>query len=174
MLPRLTKNIVVHCQRAGIFKESVPVVIYNKLQMSKVSGRWFPKLLRADERRTCQGTTLPLLKHFFNKSSVMRFGSTFQPDTKQQSKVPGPRAPKKAKSVTSAGKVMASIFWEAKEVLLMDNLEKGHSVTAAHYTDLLRELWEKVKKIWCGKLTGGVLFHQDKAPAHSGNGCHQE
>lgn len=75
------------------------------------------------------------------------------------------------KSPRSQSKVMASILWEAKKVLLIDNLEKGHSVTAAHYTDLLRELWEKVMKILCGKLAGGVLFHQDKAPAHSDNGC---
>lgn len=34
------------------------------------------------------------------------------------------------------------------------------------YTDLLRQLWKKIKKIWHGKLTRGEYFHQDKAPPY--------
>ena len=37
--------------------------------------------------------------------------------------------------------------------------------TLAYYADLLMQLWEKIKQIQCGKLTRGVLFHQDNAPA---------
>ena len=32
--------------------------------------------------------------------------------------------PKKAKSIASAGKVMASVFWDTKGILLIDYLEK--------------------------------------------------
>ena len=42
----------------------------------------------------------------------------------------------------------------------MDYLDKGHPITRAYYTDLLRQLWEKIKQIRHGKLTRGVFFHQ--------------
>ena len=42
----------------------------------------------------------------------------------------------------SACKVMASIFWDAESVLLVD---KGHATTEAYYADLLRQLQEKIQ-----------------------------
>ena len=49
----------------------------------------------------------------------------------------------------SAGKVVASSFCDA-EVLLVDYLDKGHTITGAYYADLLRQIWEKIKQIWHG------------------------
>lgn len=67
---------------------------------------------------------------------------------------------------------MASVSWNAEGVLLVDDLERGHTITGINYADLLRQLQEKIKKIWPGKLIRGVLFHQDNAQVHSGDGCH--
>ena len=61
-----------------------------------------------------------------------------------------------AKTVMSVGKVMASIFWDAQGVLLVDYLDKGHTITEA--------FWDSYKKIRRGKLTRGVLFQQYNAP----------
>lgn len=36
--------------------------------------------------------------------------------------------------------------------------KNAHTVLGVHYVDRLRQLWEKIK-IWCGKLTRGVIFH---------------
>ena len=91
----------------------------------------------------------------------------FQPETKQQSKQwkhPGPPPPTEAKTEMSAGKVM--VFLDAGE-LLVDYLDKGHTVIAAYYADFLRQLQEKLKQIRCGQLTRGVLFHQDRTLAHT-------
>ena len=65
------------------------------------------------------------------------------------------------------GKVMASIFWDAEGVPLVDYIDKGHTITGAFYADLPRQLREKIKQIRRGKLTGGVLFRRDNAPAHT-------
>ena len=70
-------------------------------------------------------------------------------------------------TVMSAGKVMAAIFWDAEGVLLVDDLDKGHTITGAYYSDLLRQLRETIKQIRRGKLTRRVLFHQKNAPAHT-------
>ena len=74
----------------------------------------------------------------------------FQPETTQQSKQWKHLCflhSKEAKTVMSAGKVNASIFWVAEGILLVDYLDKGHTFTGAYYADLLRQLWEKINKI---------------------------
>jgi len=70
------------------------------------------------------------------------------PETKEQSKQwtsPGEPAPKKAKTAPSAGKVMATVFWDSKGV---DYLEKGKTVTELYYAELLGRFaaeWQKIK-----------------------------
>ena len=66
----------------------------------------------------------------------------------------------------STGKVMASIFWDAEGVFLVDYLDKSHTITGAYFADLLRQLQEKIEQIQHGKLPRGVFFHQNNVPAH--------
>ena len=40
-------------------------------------------------------------------------------------------SPKKFKSVHSAGKALASIFWESQEVIMTDYLEQGYTINGA-------------------------------------------
>jgi hypothetical protein len=42
--------------------------------------------------------------------------------------------PKKTRSVPSAGKVMASVFWDAEGNLFIDYLEKGKTITGEYYS----------------------------------------
>jgi len=37
--------------------------------------------------------------------------------------------PQKTRSVPSAGKIMASVFWDAEGILFIDYLEKGKIIT---------------------------------------------
>ena len=52
----------------------------------------------------------------------------------------GNRLQKKAKTVFSAGKVMATVFWDSHGVILIDYLQKGKTITGAYYTSLLDKL----------------------------------
>ena len=45
-------------------------------------------------------------------------------------------APKKAKLIASARKVMASVFWDAKGILLIDYLGNGRTITREYYSNL--------------------------------------
>ena len=45
--------------------------------------------------------------------------------------------PKRLKTQQTAGKVMASVFWDAHGVIFIDNLEKGGKITGAYYAGLL-------------------------------------
>ncbi|XP_037572215.2 SUN domain-containing protein 2-like [Dermacentor silvarum] len=96
--------------------------------MRKLSARWVPRLLTPDNKRICETTSEQCLKLFKRnpKEFLRRFVTIdetwihwYIPETKEQSEqwtVPGEPAPK-AKTVASAGKVMATIF--------VDYLEKG-------------------------------------------------
>jgi histone-lysine N-methyltransferase SETMAR len=71
----------------------------------------------------------------------------YTPESKQQSKQrteAGCSAPKKAQSVPSAGKVMASVFWNAEGILFIDYPEKGKTITGEYYSNLLTRLDKKI------------------------------
>ena len=63
--------------------------------------------------------------------------------------------PKKAKVVSSAGKVMASVFLDAKGVVFIDYHQKGRTINGEYYANLLRKLREAIKSKRPGKLTEG-------------------
>jgi len=68
----------------------------------------------------------------------------------------------------SAGKVLASIFWDQDGILLTDYLPKGQTINAEYYSSLLVQLKyiSKEKRPRRGKVTKGVLFLHDNSPAH--------
>jgi len=74
--------------------------------------------------------------------------------------------PKKFQAEKSAGKVFASIFWGQDGILLIDYLPKGQTINAEYYSSLLVQLKDILKEKHRGKITKGVLFLHDNAPAH--------
>ena len=51
-----------------------------------------------------------------------------------------------------------SIFWDQDDIILIDYLPKGRTIKAEHYSSLLVQLKDILKKKRCGKVTKGVLF----------------
>ena len=93
----------------------------------------------------------------------------FTPETKEQSKqwtVMGESCPQKAKTVSSAGKVMASVFWNAHGIIFIDYLQKGKTINGEYYANLLQRLSEEIKQKRPHLSKKKVLFHQDNTPAH--------
>jgi hypothetical protein len=66
----------------------------------------------------------------------------------------------------SAGKVLASIFWDEDGILLIDYLPKGPTINAKYYLSLLVQLKDILKEKCRGKFTKVVLFLHDNVPAH--------
>jgi len=92
----------------------------------------------------------------------------FDPESKVQSMawkhVISP-PPRKFCVLVSARKVMATVFWDAEEIVLIDCLKHGSTITGTYYTDLIGKCRAALKEKRRGKLHRGVLFHQDNAPA---------
>jgi histone-lysine N-methyltransferase SETMAR len=126
--------------------------------MIKLSARWVLRLLTADQKHTCTKISELCLERF-NKNKidfVRRFINMdeawihhYTPESKQQSKQwteAGCSAPKKTRSVPSAGKVTAWVFWDAGGILFIDYLEKGKIITGEYYPNLLTRLDETVRE----------------------------
>lgn len=76
----------------------------------------------------------------------------FTPEMKKQSKQwteRGESAPKKAKTVPSADKVMASVFLDACEIIFIDYLQKRKTINGKYYANLLRRLKSRKRKRQC-------------------------
>ena len=162
----------------SISRKQVENILYNKLGMSKVLARWVPRLLTPDQKLTrlvMSDTNLVRLEADPDRF-VERFltqdecwAHHFEPETKRQSmqwKHSTSLAPKKAKVVPSTEKVMASVFWDAKGIVFINYLQKSKTINGEYYAKLLRELRQAIKSKRPGKLTKGVLLHQDNASAH--------
>ena len=70
-------------------------------------------------------------------------------ETREQSKQwteAGQSAPKKAKKVQSAGKIMATVFWDYKSILLIGCLQKGETIISEYYCNLIDELNGNIEK----------------------------
>ena len=80
---------------------------------------------------------------------------------------PGSLRPKKFKTQPSAGKVMATVFWDAKGVIMLDFLPKRSIITGVYYANLLDQLRTAIREKCRGKPSKGVLLQQDNAKVHT-------
>jgi histone-lysine N-methyltransferase SETMAR len=165
-------------ENIGISKERVGYILHEELNMKKLCARWVPRLFTADQKRIRMKISAQVLERF-NKGKtdfVRQFVTMddtrihlYTPESKQQSKQwteAGCSAPKKTRLVPSAGKVMASVFWDAEGTLFIDYLEKGKTITGEYYSNLLTRLDENSRDKRSGLQKTNIIFHQDNAPAH--------
>ena len=107
-------------------------ILHEYLGMRKLSARWVPRWLTADNKRARVVASEQSLSMFQRnpKGFLQRYVTVnetwihyYTLETKNQSKMwtgPGESAPKKAKTVRSAGEVMATIFWDSSGIILID------------------------------------------------------
>lgn len=165
-------------ESCGFSVGSVEKILHDELGLNKMAARWVPKMLTRDQKRIRQLTSETNLA-IINQDPdgfLERFLTVdetwvhhFDPESKRQSiewRHRGLPPPRKFRSTTSAGKVMATVFWDAAGVVLIDFLPRGHSITGQYYAALIAKLRDAIKAKRRGKLRRGVLFHQDNAPAH--------
>ena len=99
--------------------------------MRKLTARWVPKSLSDEQMVTRASVCSALLKRFRSKDDFLLHLVTvdetwvhyYEPENKAQSRQwvgPGSPRPKKFKTQPSAGKVMATVFWDAKGVIMLD------------------------------------------------------
>lgn len=163
----------VELGRTTVFK-----ILTEELKFSKVCARWVPRLLTPvhKQRRLDAAQYLfqlhaeedNLLSRIVTGDETWVHHST--PETKQQSmvwKTTDEEAPKKAKVILSAGKIMATVFWDARGILLIEFLGKGETINAERYCETLTKLRAAIKRKRPGLLTRNPLLLHDNARPHA-------
>ena len=109
-------------ETTGISQDTVFSILHKKLGVKKISARWVSRLLSEENKRNRVVDSEAILALFRrNPDEFLRryiivaesWIHHYTPETKEQSEqwvFEGERAPKKAKMVKSAGKVMATVF----------------------------------------------------------------
>ena len=62
---------------------------------------------------------------------------------------------------------MASVFWDRKEISMIDFMPKGITINAAAYCETLKKLKTKIKNKRRGLLTRGVSLLHDNTRPHT-------
>jgi len=75
-------------------------------------------------------------------------------------------SPQKIPSAKICWKILATVWWDQDSIRLIDYLPKGQTIKAEYYSSLLVQLKDILKEKHRGKVTKGILFLHDIAPAH--------
>ena len=144
-------------QALGISHGSVSTILHDRLGMRKLTVRWVSKSLSDEQMATRASVRSALLKRFRSKYDfLLRLVAVdetwvhyYEPENKNQSRQwvgPGSPRPKKFKTQPSAGKVMATVFWDAKGVIMLDFLPKRSTITGVYYANLLDQLRTAIRE----------------------------
>lgn len=173
---RLSKKQIA--ATVNISTGSVFNILHEVLGMSKVSCRWVPRMLTVQNKRERVAAAREFLAMVEDDpdelfSRIVTCDETwihhYDPETKQQSmqwQPRGQRAPVKFRSQPSAGKVMASVFWDAKGILMIDYMPHKTTITGVYYATLIGKLRAAILEKRRGLIGRGVLFLHDNAPVH--------
>ena len=165
-------------QALGISHGSVSTILHDRSVMCKLTACWVPKSLSDEQMATRASVCSALMKRFRSKDDFLLHLVTVdetwvhycEPENNAQSRQrvgPGSPRPKKFKTQQSAGKVMATVFWDTKGVIMLDFLPKRSTITGVYSANLLDQLRTAIHEKRRGKLSKGVLLQQDNARVHT-------
>lgn len=172
-------SIRVLSEQLHLSRTAIETIISQELHMSKVCAKWVPRMLTKSDKEKRLELSDSLLSQYDQDPEQFeaRFLTNdetwlhhFDPETKQQSaqwKTPSEPTPIKFKKIPSAGKILASIFWDRQGVVLCDFLPRGRTITGTYYADLLHRVRDALKQKRRGALSRVPLLLQDNAPAHT-------
>jgi hypothetical protein len=76
------------------------------------------------------------------------------------------KKPRKFKQTLSARKLLATVFWDTKGVLLVDFMPQGTTITSEVYCETLKKLQRAIQNKRRGMLTSGVVLLHDNMRPH--------
>ena len=166
-------------EQPGISRERVLFIIHEDLDIRKLSAKWIPKCLNADQKRQPCRSSEQHLELYFADAIQMISCRDWWPWTRpcyiamtwRESNIkwsvgitayPAANIP----SAKFGGKFIASIFCDQDSILLFVYLPKSQNIKAECYASLLVQLKHILKEKRRGKFTKVNLFLHDKAPSH--------
>lgn len=157
---------------------TVYTILHEQLGMKKLLSRWVPRVLSAEQKENRMIASERNLEMFNRNPTdfvarLVTMDETwihhYTPESKQQAArwtAQGERQPRRPKTQQSSGKVLASVFWDADGILLIDYLEHGKTINADYYVALLDRLDAILREKRKRTQRKNILFLHDNAPAH--------
>lgn len=168
-------------EQVGVSHTTILYILRDHLQLRKKCAQWVPKNLTIEQKQKRLEFARNNLDRYLNEGEaflerIVTGDETWcfhhEPETKRSSMQWLPKGappPKKFRSQTSNLKVMASVFFDCKGVLLTDFLPRGSTINAAGYVSTLKKLKDRIKRKRPGLLSDGVLLLHDNARPHTAN-----
>jgi histone-lysine N-methyltransferase SETMAR len=160
---------------SGISEKSVHRILQEKLLKKKISARWVPHLLTADEKHMrvqCAKELLPSLQH--RCADIVTGDESwfyyYQTPSKQMNMVwisdDEPR-PQVCRPSFRSRKRMFTIFLNSRGVVAVDVLPEGETITGKYYTEVvLPKVVAGIKEQRPSLGTARTLLHHDNASPH--------
>ena len=153
-------------------------ILTEDLQMRRVSAKFVPRLLTAEQTDDRVSICTDLRERAQNDPNFMSSLITgdeswvygYDPETKQMSsqwKTPSSPRPKKARQVKSNVKTMLIAFFDIDGLVHHEYVPRGQTVNKEFYKTVLQRLRDAVRRHRPEKWRSGKwILHHDNAPAH--------
>lgn len=168
------------CEFPQISRTVLHEIVSKSLGYHKFCARWVPKRLTDVHRMQRMGSALTFLQRYHDEGNdfldkIVTGDETWvrfvNVETKEQSKqwmhTHSPNKPKKFKQSYSDKKLMATVFWDRKGMLLTEFMEPGTTITSQTYCETLKKLRRAIQNKRRGMLTSGVVLIHDNARPHT-------
>jgi hypothetical protein len=73
---------------------------------------------------------------------------------------------KKFKQTISTCKIMCTVFWDRKHIMLVEFLPQGSTINVGVNCDTLKKVRHAIQNRRCGMLSQGVVMLHDNASPH--------
>jgi len=156
--------------RPDISHGTVISILHEKLGVKKLSARWVPRLLTVDratvwrfQNNVWRCFNVILMNFCVDSLLWTKHGSiTSHPRWRnsQNNRLHRVNQPKKVKIVKSAGKVMATVFWDSRRIIHINYLPSKQMINGDYYAVLLDRFNNILKKKHLYLAKKKVLFHQ--------------
>ncbi|KAJ4433160.1 hypothetical protein ANN_15417, partial [Periplaneta americana] len=177
---RRTSLDELHIAFPDISRSLLGETVLQHLGYHKICARWVPRQLSDQHKTQRMASALTFLMRYHTDGDAFldqivtgdeTWVSHNTPETKRQSRQwhhpSSPKKPRKFKQTLSTQKVMATVFWDCKGVLLLDFMPKGTMINANRYCETLRNLRRAIQNKRRGMLSRGVVLLHDNARPHT-------
>ena len=146
------------------------------LGYNKVCARWVPRMLTQEHKDHRRAVSQELLDRYVAEGDAFLdrivtgdeiWCHHYEPESKRQSmewRHSGSPTSKKFKTQPSAGKVMCTVFWDRKGVILLDFLEPGTTINSDRYVETLAKLKDRIARRRPEKKHTFCLQHDNARP----------
>lgn len=161
----------------GISHETVRSILRENFNMSKVSPHMVPRVLTDEQKHdririVCDWLVADESEDIFSRVITGDESWVFEYDLSKKRAdmvwlAPDEPRVKKARKSKSQVKVMATVFFDCRGLILLEWMPTGSTITGNAYVETMRRLRERIRKkrpeLW---RENAWILHHDNAPAH--------